>query len=294
MTVTSGNTRETQYQSEFSRLIKVFFRRKLAMIGLVIITLLIITAIFAPLISPYNPYSLDIGHKLSQPGTAHLLGTDSLGRDILSRIIYGSRTSLLIGIFAVALAVVVGQSLGLIAGYFGGIWSTVIMRCIDALMSVPMILSAVVVAMVLGSGMRNVIIALSITMIPTQSRLMYSQVLSLKQNDYIMAERAMGASNLRIMFKHIVLNAFPPLLVLMTIELGTCILAEAGLSFLGVGIPSPTVTWGGMVSDGYKFVQSFPILSFAPGLAIMLVVFGFNMVGDGLRDVLDPRLRGLL
>lgn len=164
--------------------------------------------------------------------------------------------------------------------------------CGDVVFAV--VVAAVVVAMVLGSGMRNVIIALSITMIPTQSRLMFSQVLSIKQNDYIIAERAIGASNLRIMFRHIVLNAFPPLLVLMTIELGTCILAEAGLSFLGIGIPSPTVTWGGMVSDGYKYVQTFPILSFAPGLAIMLVVFGFNMAGDGLRDVLDPRLRGLL
>lgn len=230
---------------------------------------------------------------MQQPSAKHLLGTDELGRDTLSRIIYGSRTSLTIGIISVLVAAIIGQSLGLIAGYFGGWLYTIVMRVIDAIMCLPPILTALVIAAVLGGGKENLMIALAFALIPVQTRLMCAQTLTVKQNDYILASRTRGAGNLRIMLRHILPNAFPPLLVAITMELGTVILAESGLSFLGIGVTPPTPAWGGMVSEGYQFLFSNPVLSFAPGIVIVLTVFAFNMAGDGLRDALDPRLRGV-
>lgn len=280
--------------SELRRFSRVFFSRKLVVFGLVIIILLIITAIFAPIIAPYNPYEQDFSQTLSQPSKQHMLGTDSLGRDSLSRLIYGSQTSLIIGFLAVTIAASTGMALGLVAAYFGGITYVLIMRFIDALMSFPMLVLALVLASLFGGGLKNVIIALGISMVAGYARLMCGQVLSVKENEYITAARAVGASNLRIMLAHILINCFPPLIVMITMMLGTCILAEAGLSFLGLGIAPPGASWGAMVSDGYHYLLTNPVLSFAPGLAIMLVVLAFNVVGDGLRDALDPRLRGSL
>jgi peptide/nickel transport system permease protein len=280
--------------SETRRILSIFFGRPLPVIGLVLIILLIISAIFAPLLAPYDPYKLDIVHKLQSPSLHHLLGTDSLGRDTLSRVIYGSRVSLIVAVVAITMSAAVGIPLGLIAAYFGGATYQIIMRFIDALMAFPMLMLALLISALLGSGIRNVIIALGIAMISAPCRLMCGVALSIKQNEYVLAARAIGVSNTRTMFGHILPNAFPPLLVLLTIGLGATILAEAGLSFLGVGIMPPTPAWGSMVNDGYKFLLTSPVLSLAPGIAIMLVVFGFNMVGDGLRDALDPRLRGVL
>jgi ABC-type dipeptide/oligopeptide/nickel transport system permease subunit len=280
--------------SEIKRIISVFFGRPLPVIGLFIIVILIITAVFAPQISPYDPYKMDILNKLQPPSHQHLLGTDSLGRDTLSRIIYGSRTSLIIGISAVGASTIIGLTLGLIAAFFGGALYHIIMRFIDALMAFPMLLLALLVAALLGGGMKNVIIALGIGMIAPPCRMMCGVAMSIKENDYILAARAMGVSSTRIMIEQILPNAFPPLLVMITIGLGATILAEAGLSFLGIGISPPTAAWGGMVNDGYKFLLTSPVLAISPGIAIMLVVFGFNMVGDGLRDALDPRLRGVV
>jgi ABC-type dipeptide/oligopeptide/nickel transport system permease subunit len=192
------------------------------------------------------------------------------------------------------MAMVIGQTLGLIAGYFGGWGYNVIMRLIDALMGIPMILIAMILASVLGGGIRNVIIALGVGMISGHCRMMCAQVLSVKQNDYVLAGRVVGMSDLRMMLSEILPNAYSPLLVLITIGLGSAILAEASLSYLGIGIPITIPAWGGMVNDGQKYLFNSPMIAFAPGLAIMLTVFGFNMVGDGLRDALDPRLRGVL
>ncbi len=280
--------------NEWKRFYRVFFSRGVVVFGAVIILLFIVVAIFAPLIAPYDPYAVDIPNALSQSTSEHLLGTDAVGRDTLSRIIYGTRTSLQIGLIVVAAACVVGMTLGTLAGYYGGWIYILIMRFIDALMSFPMILLALVIAALLGGGVKNVIIALSISLMPVYARLMCGQVLIVKQSDYVLAEISMGASNARIMLRHIVMNCFPPLIVLITMMLGSTILAESGLSFLGIGIEEPTAAWGSMVNDGRQYLTTLPILSFAPGLAIMLVVFAFNMVGDGLRDALDPRLRGLL
>ena len=280
--------------SEWRRFSRVFFNRIVVIFGLIIILVLIIIAIFAPLLAPYEPNMVDLGQALQNPSPEHLLGTDNFGRDTLSRLLYGARISIMVGTIAVGIAAVVGVILGLIAGYFGGTTFVIIMRFLDAIMAIPMIALALVIAAMLGGGLKNVMIAVAIALAPMYARLMCGQVLSIRENDYVVAGRAVGSSNWRIMFRHILPNCFPPLIVQMTMMMGTAILTEASMSFLGIGIEPPTATWGAMVTDGYRYLISNPILSFAPGVAIMLVVFGFNMVGDGLRDALDPRLRGAL
>ncbi len=280
--------------NELERFIRVFFSRRVVIFGLVVLVILLLTAILAPWIAPYNPYKQDLDNVKGQPSVEHWLGTDTLGRDTLSRIIYGSRNSLIVGIVAIGVASGIGMTLGLIAGYFGGWTYIIIMRLIDALMAFPPILLALTIAALLGGGLTNIVIALGISMIPPFCRLMCGQVVSVKENDYVVAGRALGASPRRIMLRHVAPNCFPPLIVQMSLQIGGAILAEAGLSFLGIGIDPPGAAWGAMVSEGYRYLLTVPILSFAPGLAIMLVVFAFNMVGDGIRDALDPRLRGTI
>jgi peptide/nickel transport system permease protein len=284
----------TRHVSGFRRFTKVFFGRGLVVFGMVVILLFVIAAVFAPWLAPYNPDQIDMSNTLLQPNSAHWLGTDGLGRDTLSRTIYGTQTSLLIGFFVVILGSVVGMTLGLVAGYYGGWTYTIVMRLVDTLMAFPMLILALLIASLLGGGIRNIIMALAFTMIPAYARLMCGQVMSVKENDYILAGRSMGASHIRLMFRHLAPNCFPPLIVMMTMMLGTTILAEAGLSFIGIGVQPPIPTWGNMVNDGRLNLLTNPLLSFAPGVAIMLVVYAFNMIGDGLRDALDPQLRGVL
>ena len=288
--VTSETTRSRV--SEFRRVTRAMFRRRVVVGGTVIILMLVFAAVFAPLIAPYDPYEQDLSSRLAQPSKSHLLGTDELGRDLLTRIIYGARISLLVGVVAVTIAGVIGMTLGLIAGYFGTWTNMIIMRFTDALLAIPPIVLMLALAAVLGGGLFNVLIALGISMMPTYCRLMCGQVATLKENEYITAARSMGARNLRIILYHLLPNAFPPLFVLLSINLGTAIMMEASLSFLGIGIKPPVATWGTMVSVGYRFLLANPLMSFIPGCAILLVVLAFNMVGDGLRDALDPRLRG--
>jgi peptide/nickel transport system permease protein len=280
--------------SESRRFFKTLFGRGVVIFGTVIILLFIFAAIFAPFLAPYDPYQQNMHQALANPSRYHLLGTDSLGRDTLSRLIYGSRNSLMIGVVAVLIAASVGVVMGLIAGYTGGWVNSIIMRIVDALMMFPMLLLALIIAAVLGGGMVNVMFALGVGMLPSYARMIYGQTLSIRENDYVLAERAAGATNMRIMARHILPNCLPTLIVLMTMQIGGAIIAESGLSFLGVGIQLPAASWGSMVNDGRTYLLTNPVLSFAPGLAIMLVVFAFNMVGDGLRDALDPRLRGVI
>lgn len=282
------------HSSEFRRVFGVLCARKPVLIAMIIIALLVIIALFAPYLSPFDPYEQNLSEALRHPNAKHLLGTDLLGRDVLSRIMYGTRVSFSVGIVSVGIATVVGMTLGLIAGYYGRLTDMIIMRFIDALMSIPTIVLALAVASALGGGIRNVMISLGISFIPTYCRLMCSQVLSVKETDYVMAARILGGTNLRIMIRHILPNCFPPLIVLITLNLGLAILFEAGLSFLGVGIDPPGAAWGSMVNDGYRYLNTHPVLSFAPGLCIMLLVLSFNLAGDGLRDALDPRLRGMV
>jgi peptide/nickel transport system permease protein len=280
--------------SEWKRFRRVFFARGAVMFGMVILVLVFIVAIFAPWIAPYNPYTPNVVDSLAKPSAQHWLGADLLGRDTLSRLIFGSRTALEVGFISVIIGSVIGITLGIIAGYTRGFMSSFIMRAMDAMMCFPMLILALVVAALLGNGISNVIIALSIATIPGYARIAFGLTLSIKENDYILAQRSMGSSNWRTMLAHILPNCFPPLIVVITMQLGGLILAEAGLSFLGIGITPPGAAWGAMVNEGYKYLLNSPWLSFAPGIAIMLVVFAFNIVGDGLRDALDPRLRGLL
>ena len=280
--------------SGWQRFRRVFLGRKVVLFGFFVLLFYILVAIFANLLAPYDPYLIDLPNLLAPPSSDHPLGTDTLGRDILSRLIFGIRPTLMVGALTMLIAAAGGTTLGLLAGYFGGLVQTLIMRFIDALMGFPMILLALVIAAALGGGLRNIIIALGTAMIAGFARVMCGQALSIKQNDYVLAGRSLGFSGRRLMWRHIVPNAFPPLIVLATMNIGIVILMEAGLSFLGIGIQAPAAAWGSMVSEGYGFLLQSPQLSVAPGLAIMLLVFSLNMIGDGLRDALDPRLRGAL
>jgi peptide/nickel transport system permease protein len=282
--------------SEWKRFRRVFLQRKLVIFGLVVVFLLIFAAIFANVIVPYPHADTtgDFNQSMQQPSWQHLLGTDIQGRDTFSRLIFASRTAILVGFVTVGTSALAGTILGLLAGFLGGVVNMIIMRIMDALMGFPMLILALIISAVLGGGIQNVIIALAVSTLPGYTRVMCGMTLTVKENDYIMAERSLGSSNLRTMIQHVLPNAIQPMIVLVTMMLGNVILAEAGLSFLGIGIKPPGAAWGSMVSDGYRYMLSNPVLSFAPGLAIMVVVFAFNMVGDGLRDALDPRLRGTI
>jgi peptide/nickel transport system permease protein len=279
---------------EFRRTVRVIFSRKIVLVGAIIALLFIIVSALGPFIAPYDPYEQNLESALQQPSGKYLLGTDAFGRDTLSRLIYGARVSLMVGVVAVSLAGIIGIFLGLVAGYFGGWIDQIIMRFIDALMALPPIALMLAIAAALGGGLFNVMISLGISMIPTYCRLMYAQVRSLRENDYVTAARSLGANQMRVMMHHLLPNAFPTLLVLVTLNMGTAILMEATLSYIGIGISPPTAAWGSMTNDGYRYLLTNPLLSIVPGVAIALVVLSFNLVGDGLRDALDPRLRGTL
>jgi ABC-type dipeptide/oligopeptide/nickel transport system permease subunit len=271
--------------------LSVFAQRKVAVFGAAIILLLVAVAVFAGPIAPYDPYKQNLRAALQPPSHVHLLGTDPLGRDVFSRIIYGTRTSLAVGLISVGLGSLIGMSLGMLAGYRGGVVDALIMRFVDAMMSIPSLMLALAVGVALGGGLSNVIIALGFALIPVYTRLMRGQVMVVKEEEYILAAKALGASHGRIMLRHIFPNTLPPLIVLVTLNLGVAILAEAGLSFLGLGIAPPGAAWGAMVSDGYRYLGTNPVLSLAPGTCIILVVLAVNFFGDGIRDALDPRLR---
>lgn len=278
---------------ELRRFARVFLGRKSVLAGVLVIVALVLVAILAPYIAPHDPYQQNLRQALQQPSRQHLLGTDALGRDTLSRIIFGTRVSASAGVVAVAIAGSIGVTLGLLSGFLGGLVDTLIMRIIDALMAIPPLLLAMAIRAALGGGIGNVMLSLGISLIPTYARLMRGQVLSVRQVDYVTAAEAVGASQTRIMWRHVLPNCLPPLIVLATLNLGVAILAEAGLSFLGLGISPPAAAWGSMVNEGYRYLLTNPILSFAPGVCILVVVLAFNLVGDALRDALDPRLKGM-
>ena len=279
---------------EMRRFLRVFLGRPVVIFSAVVILLLLVSAAVPQWIAPFDPNEQNLRKVLRQPSQEHLLGTDALGRDLFSRIVFGARTAVIVGVVSLSIAAAIGMVLGLTAGYMGGIVHAVIMRLVDALMAFPPMLLALTIAALLGGGLKNVVIAIGIGLMPGYARVMCGQATSVRENDYILAVRSLGGSNWRAMFRHVLPNCFPPMIVLMTIMIGMTILAEAGLSFLGIGITEPTVAWGSLVNDGYRYLLTNPYLSTAPGVAIIIVVYAFNMVGDGLRDAIDPRLRGTI
>jgi peptide/nickel transport system permease protein len=261
-------------------------------LGLTIIMLVAAIAALAPVTAGRDPIDQTLPDKLRPPGSGYVLGTDSLGRDLWARLVWGGRISLVVGVAAVALAAVVGTSLGLAAGYFRGWVDAVVTRVIEVLMSFPLVLLAIAIVAVLGSGLRNLMIAVGISSIPPFARLVRGQVLAVGQRDFVEAARALGAGSARVMARHILPNIASAIVVLGTLRISTVILTESALSFLGLGISPPTATWGSMIADGVKWLRLAPWVSIVPGIAIMLTVLAFNLFGDGLRDALDPRLRG--
>lgn len=266
-------------------------KSKTSFIGLLIIALLLITALFAPLIAPHDPAAQSIVDRYQPPSGKHILGTDELGRDIFSRIVYGTRISIQIGLIAVGISLIIGVLLGGIAGYFGRWIDQVIMRIIDIMMAFPSILLAIALVAVLGPSLRNAMIAVGIVGIPQFARIVRGAVLSVKETEYIEAARAIGAKDGRILGQHVLPNCLAPIIVQATLSIGTAILDAAGLSFLGLGAQPPSPEWGAMLSDGRAALQTAPWVITFPGIAIFLVVLGFNLFGDGLRDALDPRLK---
>lgn len=271
---------------------KTLFSRKITWFSAGVVGLFVLMAVLAPLIAPYDPNYADFASYLQGPGRAHLLGTDNYGRDVLSRIIYGTRVSLIIGVLAVMIACLIGTFLGMVAGYFGGFVDDVITRIMEAIRAIPQIILAMALTAVFGSGIRNLAIILGISSMAGYVRMMRGQVLTIKQADYIMAGKLQGNGNFRLMFKHILPNSISPIIVMMTQQVGQTILAEAGLSFLGLGISAPTASWGSMVSEGRMFLLQNPVFALTPGVCVAVLVICLNMFGDGVRDALDPRLRG--
>ncbi|RJQ09509.1 MAG: ABC transporter permease [Bacillota bacterium] len=275
------------------RLIRDVARRKGALLGGIMLFVLVLIALMAPWLTPYNPTAQDLRLRLLPPLTPeHPLGTDELGRDILTRIIFGSRVSLLVGACSVLLGLVLGTLIGITSGYFGQRYDTVMMRLMDVMMTFPTLLLAIAIVATLGGGMFNLMLAIGISNIPRFARLVRGEALRLRNLDYVEAARAAGASNGRIMLRYMLPNLLSALIVMITLRVGVAILVESSLAYLGLGVPPPTPTWGGMVSRGQRFLLFAPWMSLVPGTAIMILVFSINLFGDGLRDALDPQLRG--
>lgn len=291
----SALTRESPFAQPTRSLWKdawdTLLRNRFAVAGGVVIILLVLAAVAAPVVAPYDPVAQDYDHLLEGPSLAHPFGTDNFGRDILSRVIYGGRISLTVGFLGTLLGVAGGVIVGILAGYYGRWVDSVLMRLLDIQLAFPGLLLAIAIIAVLGVGNENVVIAIGIFSIPVFARVLRGSILSLKQADFVMAARAVGAGDRRLMFAHLLPNAIQPILVIATLRLGTAILTAASLSFLGLGIRPPSPEWGAMLSDGRQFLQNAPHVAIFPGLAILLTVLALNLLGDGLRDALDPKLK---
>ncbi len=280
-----------ELNSTWDNVVSSFKHNRMAMIGLVVIILMVLTAIFAPLVSPYDPYVQDLRNKLAKPSAEHLLGTDSFGRDLLTRIFYGARNSLVIGLIPSMISIVIGTVMGLLAGYMGKVVDAIIMRIADIVLSFPTLLLAMVIMYTLGASLLNLFIALAIVNWGITARTVRAQTLQLREKEFVEAARSVGVKKSTIMFRHILPNCIPSLIVIFTLDIPSAIMSEASLSFLGVGAQPPEASWGLMVSENKDNLTKAPWVALAPGFAIMLLVLAFNFVGDGLRDALDPTLK---
>ena len=286
--------RETRKRNRKQAMGIFFGRGIIVKLCTVVVVGFIFMAVFADWITPYDPAAQNLVEKLQTPSASHWLGTDFLGRDVLSRVIYGGRVSMYVSLLSGSFAAVIGIGLGLVAGDVTGIVRRVIMGMTDIILSIPGMVFTLIIAAIMGTGVMSLTLAIGIGMIPTYIRMVNGLVLSLKENDYIVASKLVGRSESKILLKHLLPNAFPSLIVLYTINLGNAIMTESSLSYLGVGINPPTATWGNMVSDAYAYLLQAPWLAMIPGICIIILIISFNVVGDGLRDALDPRLRGKL
>lgn len=287
----SPQPKDERPQSLILESMKQFFQHKLAVIGSVIVFLFLILAIFAPLIAPYGINEQSLGERFSAPSAAHWFGTDDFGRDIFSRVVHGARISLWVGFFSVLGSVLLGTLLGLIAGYGGRVLDAVTSRLFDILLAFPSILLAIAIVSILGPSLQNALIAIAIINVPTFGRLVRSKVLSIKQEEYVLAAKAVGMSHRRIVLRHILPNSMVPVIVQATLAIGTAIIEAAALGFLGLGAQAPSPEWGKMLADARPYLVQAPWTLFFPGIAIMLTVLGFNLMGDGLRDTLDPKMK---
>lgn len=278
-------------QSQFRETVTRLKKNKAAMVGLAITIIMVLLAIFAPLIAPYDYAEADFAATFQGPSKEHWCGTDDLGRDIFSRLLYGGRYSLRIGIIAVAGATVGGTILGAISGYFGGKLENLIMRLLDVIQAIPGMVFSIAVSAVLGPGFGNCILALTIGMIPSFARMMRASILNVRKMEYLEAATSINCSNFRIITKHVLPNAFSPLIVQATMSVPAAILIAASLSYIGLGVQPPTPEWGAMLSAGRNFIRDYPHLVIFPGVTIMIAVLALNLFGDGLRDAMDPKLR---
>ena len=278
-------------RSQWKLMLGRFKKNKRALYGFWMVIFCLTVAVLAKWIAPYDPIEQNMEIMLEGPSWSHPFGTDEFGRDILSRIIHGTQISLMTGFVGVLIAVVIGVALGTISGYFGGLADSLIMRIMDIFMAFPSFLLALAIVSVLGPGMVNVMIAIGIFSVPTFARLSRSSVIAIKDKEYIEAVKAMGGSHFHIIVKHVIPNSIAPIIVLSTMRIATAIITAAGLSFLGMGAQPPTPEWGAMLSTGREYLRVAPHVSTMPGLAIMFLVLGFNMLGDGLRDALDPKMK---
>lgn len=279
-------------KNKWKKFVKVLFSRKIVLVSFVGVLIFLFIAVFAPWLVPHDPNRTNLMDSLKKPCAEYLLGTDNSGRDVLSRVLYGTRVSLIVGVLAVVIACAIGTFFGMMAGFFGGAVDDIINRVSEAIRSIPQIVFAMALCAVLGGGIINLSIVLGISNMAIYIRMMRGQVLSIKETDYIMAGKLQGNGSFSLMFGHVLPNSISPVIVTMTQQVGQTILAEAGLSFLGLGISQPTASWGSIVSDGRNFLLQNPAFSIAPGICIALLVIFLNTLGDGVRDALDPRLRG--
>ena len=270
-------------------IVRRFLRNKAAVAGLIVVGLFVLVAIFAPLLAPYDPIKTNWSEIRHAPSAAHWFGTDELGRDIFSRIIYGARASLMAGVVSVVIAFVVGVPIGIVSGYVGGVFDTVVMRVIDAFLAIPFLIMAIALAAFLGPSLTNAMIAIGISTAPIFARLARGQTLVVKVEEYIEAAYSLGVRPMTLLTRYIFVNAFPPLLVQSTLAIATAIIAEAALAFLGLGQQPPNASWGSMLNTARMALSQAPWMSIYPGVAIFLTVLGFNLLGDGLHDALDPK-----
>lgn len=290
-TATAQPRAKAKKNSQFLEVMKRLSKNRSAMIGLILILVEIILAIFAPLIIPYDPNAIDILGKLTGPSAQHFFGTDELGRDIFSRILYGARYSLSIGIFGTLITTVVGTFIGAIVGYYGGTADNIFMRILDIIQAMPPILFTIVIATALGSGFQNTLLALAVSGIPGAVRLVRGSVLSIRKMEYLESAESINCPKLRTIFVHVMPNAISPSIVAASMNVASLILTAASLSFIGLGVQAPTPEWGAMLSASRNYIRDYPYMVLFPGLAIAITVLALNMLGDGLRDAMDPKLK---